>query len=155
MILIQSFLTRALYDAGFWTYILYGYLNIYTCIWKKGVKAHEFQLSEVDDTSPFTCCCFFHNITTNTLCNQVQFLKKCRVLARSHRKRAGGTLKKDFCACYSCSYFSSMIIFITSETNITDYQFNLTSWLLFFHWKRQKKYISHVRLYLQTFDFLL
>ena len=46
-----------------------------------------------------------------------------------------------------------MIIFITPEVNILDYQFHLTSWSLFFIEKDQRnkiKYISHVELRLFT-----
>ena len=52
-----------------------------------------------------------------------------------------------------------MVILITPGMNIIDYQFNLTSWSLFFIEKNKRnniKHISHVGyVYLQTLDFLL
>ena len=51
-----------------------------------------------------------------------------------------------------------MIILITPEMTMIDYQFNLTSWSYFFVEKDKRNKInpiSHVGLcYLQTFDFL-
>ena len=50
-----------------------------------------------------------------------------------------------------------MIILITPEMNIIDYEFNLTSRWLFFHWKRKKEYDKAFLgfVYLRTFDLLL
>ena len=45
-----------------------------------------------------------------------------------------------------------MIILVTPEMSIIDYQFNSTSWSLFFI-EKDKRNTAHC--YLQTFDFLL
>ena len=47
MVLIESYLTGVLYDH---------FRLIYTCI---GMKRIGFGKFEINDISPFTCCCFF------------------------------------------------------------------------------------------------